>query len=104
LLFWLDQRCCAWAGAINSVFDLTGYHAVNPLNCDSLLEELYKYTNKGDIANGYQKVLIQYLKPELNNYPYNPKTKRISNKRTLLAKRVTKGQYDTELNYDKTHY
>ena len=77
LLFWLDQRCCAWAGAINSVFDLTGYHAVNPLNCDTLLEELYNHTNKGDIDNGYQKVFIQYLKPELNNYPYNPKTKRM---------------------------
>jgi hypothetical protein len=42
-----------------------------------VLEELYNYTNKGDIDNGYQKVLIQYLKPELNNYPYNPKTKRM---------------------------
>jgi hypothetical protein len=77
LLFWLDQRCCSWAGAINSVFDLTAYNAVNPLNCDTVLEELYNYTNKGDIDNGYQKVLIQYLKPDLNNYPYNPKPKRI---------------------------
>lgn len=77
LLFWLDQRCCSWAGAINSVFDLTNYHAINPLNSDSILEQLYIFTNKGDIENGYQRHLIQDLIPELNNFPYNPKYKKL---------------------------
>jgi hypothetical protein len=78
LLFWLDQRCCAWAGSINSIFDLTNYHAINPLNCDSILEQLYTYTNKGDIYNGYQKDLINELLPKLNDIPYNPKFKKFN--------------------------
>jgi len=78
LLFWLDQRCCAWAGSINSIFDLTNYHAINPLNCDSILEQLYTYTNKGDIHNGYQKDLINELLPKLNDIPYNPKFKKFN--------------------------
>ncbi len=78
LLFWLDQRCCAWAGSINSIFDLTNLRSINPLNCDLILENLYSYTNKGDIENGYQKELINSLIPELNEFPYNPKLKRFN--------------------------
>lgn len=76
LLFWLDQRCCAWAGSINSIFDLTNLSSINPLNSDVILENLYNYTNKGDIENGYQRELINSLIPELNEYPYNPKLKK----------------------------
>lgn len=87
LLFWLDQRCCSWAGAINSVFDLTNYHAINPLNSDTLLEQLYIFTNKGDIENGYQRHLIQDLNSELNNFPYNPKYKKVNfSKKNIINK------------------
>jgi CDP-paratose 2-epimerase len=46
-------------------------------NC-SMLEQLYKYTNKGDIHNGYQKDLTNELLPKLNDIPYNPKFKKFN--------------------------
>jgi hypothetical protein len=88
LIFWLDQRCCAWSGAINSVFDLSNYKAINPLNSDWALGWLYLYTNRGNVNNGYQVNLIDSLLPELNKYPYNPKRNSLltSFKKLILKK------------------
>ena len=76
LIFWLDQRCCAWAGSINTVFDLSGFKAVNPLNSDWVLNWLSNYTNQGNIENGYQKILIENFRPDLNHFEYNPKNRK----------------------------
>ncbi len=82
LMFWLDQRCCSWAGAIHSVFDMSNFNAINPLNSDFALGWLYCYTNGGNVENGYQKNLIELLMPKLNDIPYNPK----SSNKSLLRK------------------
>jgi hypothetical protein len=73
ILFWLDQRSCAWAGTIDGATAISDCVYINPFNCPKVLQQFYQIYTLLDSGKDFQEEIMKRLDPELLQIPFNKK-------------------------------
>jgi hypothetical protein len=91
--FYWEQRLSAWAGTVRSEFDVVE-EAVSPYNSRMLLETMLgvdlSLRRSPDFV--FHRGVIEFLWPQLLDYPINPKTK-LGNLEHRLRRRLKSSTY-----------
>jgi hypothetical protein len=83
ILFWLDQRTCAWAGTIDGATAISDCVYINPFNCPKVLQQFYHIYILLDSGKDFQEEIMKRLDPELLHIFFNKKDGTIKYNRFL---------------------
>jgi hypothetical protein len=71
ILFWLDQRSCSWAGAIDGSTDISAYRYLNPFNSQRVMCLFYELSMRMDTGSDFQELIIAKIDQVLLDIPFN---------------------------------